>query len=97
MRSFVTCAPSPSIIRVIKSGRVRWEGSVERMGGMRVAYNILVGRPEGKGPRRRPRCRWKYNARMDIREIWTGVCVCVCVCVWTGFVWLCIGTISGLL
>jgi hypothetical protein len=39
---------SPSIIRVIKSRRMRWAGHVARMGEVRGAYNILVGRPEGR-------------------------------------------------
>jgi hypothetical protein len=34
---------SPSIIRVIKSRRMRWVGHVARMGEVRNAYNILVG------------------------------------------------------
>jgi hypothetical protein len=33
------------------------------------AYNILVGKPEGKRPLRRPRHRGKDNIKMDIREI----------------------------
>jgi hypothetical protein len=28
---------------------------------MRNAYKILVGKPEGKRPLRRPRHIWKYN------------------------------------
>jgi hypothetical protein len=39
-RSFVTC-------RIIKSRRMRWEENVARMGEMRNAYNILVGKLEG--------------------------------------------------
>jgi hypothetical protein len=38
---------SPSIIRVIKTRRMRWAGHVARMGEVRDAYNMLVGRPEG--------------------------------------------------
>jgi hypothetical protein len=34
---------SPSIIRVIKTMRIRWAGNVVRMGEVRGAY-ILVGR-----------------------------------------------------
>jgi hypothetical protein len=34
---------SPSIIRVIKTRRMRWAGHVARMGEVRGAYNILVG------------------------------------------------------
>jgi hypothetical protein len=29
----------------------------------------LVGRPEGKRPLGRSRCRWKDNIKMDLREI----------------------------
>jgi hypothetical protein len=35
---------SPSIIRMIKSRRMRWEGHVERMGEKRNVYRILVGK-----------------------------------------------------
>jgi hypothetical protein len=36
---------------------------------MRNAYNLLVGKPEGKRSLGRPRRRWECNIRMDIREI----------------------------
>jgi hypothetical protein len=36
------------------------------------AYNILVGRPEGRRPLRRPRLRWEDNIKMDLREIGFG-------------------------
>jgi hypothetical protein len=38
---------SPSIIRIIKSKRMRWAGHVARMEIMN-AYRLLVGKPEGK-------------------------------------------------
>jgi hypothetical protein len=41
---------SITIIRVIKSRRMRWAGHVARMGKGRGAYRILVGRPEGRRP-----------------------------------------------
>jgi hypothetical protein len=41
---------SASIIRMMKSRRMRWEGHVARIGGKRNAYKILVGKPEGKRP-----------------------------------------------
>jgi hypothetical protein len=44
---------SPSIIRIIKSGRMRWGGHVARMGEKRNAYRILVRKPEGKRPTRK--------------------------------------------
>jgi hypothetical protein len=50
-----------------------------------------VGKPEGKRPLGRPRRRWEDNIRMYSREIgWGGV-------VWTGLMWLRIGTSGGLL
>jgi hypothetical protein len=38
---------SPSIIRMIKSRRMRWAGHVARMWEKRNAYRILVGKPLG--------------------------------------------------
>jgi hypothetical protein len=38
------------------------------------AYRILVGKPEGKRPLGRPRCRWVDNIKMDLRDIgWDGM------------------------
>jgi hypothetical protein len=39
------------------------------MGEKMLAYRILVGKPEGKRPLGRPRCRWVDNVKMDLREI----------------------------
>jgi hypothetical protein len=39
---------SPSMIRIIKSWRMRWAGHVARMGEKRNGYRLLVGKPEGK-------------------------------------------------
>jgi hypothetical protein len=36
---------------------------------MRNAYNILIRKPKGKRPFRRPRHRWEDNIRMDLMEI----------------------------
>jgi hypothetical protein len=42
-------------------------------GETRNAYRILVGKPEGKKPLGRPRCRWVDNIKMDLGEIgWDG-------------------------
>jgi hypothetical protein len=45
---------SPNIITVIKSRRLVWAGLVSLMGEVRNAYNILVGKPEGKRLLERP-------------------------------------------
>jgi hypothetical protein len=59
---------SPSIIRVIKSRRLRCAGHVARMGEKRKAYKLLVEKPEGTRPLGRPRRRWVDNIRMDLGE-----------------------------
>jgi hypothetical protein len=68
---------SPSIIRVITARRIRWAGHVARMGEMRGAYNILVGRPKGMRPLGRPRRRWEDNIKMDLKEIVLGDVDCI--------------------
>jgi hypothetical protein len=79
---------SPDIIRQTKSRRMRWAGHVARMGEGRNVYRVLVGKPEGKRPLGRPKSRWEDGIRMDLMEIgWE---------VWSGFVWLRIGTGGGL-
>jgi hypothetical protein len=65
---------SPSLIRMIKSRRMRCAGHVARMGEKRNAYRILVGTPEGKRPLGRPIRRWVDNIKIDLREIgWNGM------------------------
>jgi hypothetical protein len=39
---------SPSILRIIKSRRMRWAGHVARKGDKRHEYRLLVGKPVGK-------------------------------------------------
>jgi hypothetical protein len=39
---------SPNIIRVIKSGRMRWAGHVARVVERRGVYRVVVGKPAGK-------------------------------------------------
>jgi hypothetical protein len=44
------------------------------MGEKRDAYRLSVGKPEGKRPPRRPRCRWVDNIRIDLIEVrWDDV------------------------
>jgi hypothetical protein len=56
--------------------------------GKRNAYRIFVGKPERKKPLERPRCKRVDNIKMDLR--WDGE-------IWTGFIWLGIGTGAGFL
>jgi hypothetical protein len=60
---------SLNIIQVIKLRRIRLVGHVAQMGEVRNAYSILVGKPEGKRPFRRPRDRYEDNITIDFREI----------------------------
>jgi hypothetical protein len=58
-------------------------------GEKRNTYNLLVRQPEGKRPLGRQRCRWVDNIMMDLGEVgWV---------MWTGLVWLSIGTSGELL
>jgi hypothetical protein len=57
------------------------------MGEVRGAYNILVGRPEGRRPLGRPRRRWEENIKIDLREIGFGDVdwiVFIGLRIWTG-------------
>jgi hypothetical protein len=75
------CTLCQSIIRIMKSRRMRWAGHVARMGGERNTYRLLVGKPEGKRLLGRPRRRWVANIRMML----------------TGLIWPRIGTGGELL
>jgi hypothetical protein len=60
---------SSNVLRVIKSRRMRWAGHVACMWEGRGVYRVLVGKPEGKRPLGRPRCRWEDNIKMDLMEM----------------------------
>ena len=62
---------SPSLVRVIKSRRMRWAGHVARM-VERGVYRVLVGKPEGRTPLGRPRRSWVDNIRMDLQKVGCG-------------------------
>jgi hypothetical protein len=65
---------SPSIIRMVKSRRMRWAGHVARMGEEKNAYRLLVGKSEEKRPLGRPRHKWVDNNKIYLGEIgWGGV------------------------
>jgi len=68
---------SPNIVWVIKSRKMRWAGHVARMGEERDVYRFLVGKPDGKRPLGRPRCRWEDNVKMDFQEVGCGGMDCI--------------------
>jgi len=63
---------SLTVVRVIKSRRIRWTGHVVRVGDGRGVYRVLVGKPEGKRPLGRPRRRWEDNIKMNLQEVGCG-------------------------
>jgi hypothetical protein len=68
------------------------EGKTPRLNSVYIWSNIyvyirvLVGKPEGKRPLGRSRCRWK-DIKMDLQEVGYGA--------WTGLIRLRIGTGGG--
>jgi hypothetical protein len=55
----------------------------------RRVHRLLVGNPEGMRPLGRPRRKWKYNIKIDFQELDKAVV--------TGWIWIRIGTVDGLL
>jgi hypothetical protein len=52
------------------------------MSDRRSTYRVLVGRPEGKRPLERPRCRWEDNIILKwLFTNWDDEA-------WTGLIWL---------
>jgi hypothetical protein len=65
MRNFILYF-SPSIIRMIKSRRMRCTRHIARLGEKRNTSNIFVGKLEGRIPVGRPRHRCLDNIKMDL-------------------------------
>jgi hypothetical protein len=63
---FHSLLSSPSTIRKIKEDAMGRLCSTH--GYNKITYRILVGKPDGKRPLGRPRCRWEDNTKMDLRE-----------------------------
>jgi hypothetical protein len=58
-------------------------------GGWEKRVEDFDGKVQRKKPLERPRHRWEDGIKMDLREIGWGV--------WSGFTWLRVGTVGGLL
>jgi hypothetical protein len=80
---------SPGIIRQIKSRRLRGAGHVARMGEGRNVYGVLVGKPEGKNHLKYKGVDGRMGSKWTLGRLVRGV--------WSGFTWLGIGTVGGLL
>jgi len=49
-------------------------GHVARTGESTGVYRVLVGKPEGKRPLGKSRCRWEDNTETDLQEVrWGGM------------------------
>jgi hypothetical protein len=68
---------------------MRWAGHLARVGEGRNVYRVLVGKPGRRRPLEIPRRRCEDGIKMDLRDIGWGV--------WSGFTWLSIWTVGGLL
>jgi hypothetical protein len=55
MRSFITCAPRPNVITVIRSRGLRWDAQERQV---MSPHNLIVGKPERNIPFGRPRGSW---------------------------------------
>jgi hypothetical protein len=56
------------------------DGAFSSDGEWRGVYGVLVGKPEGKRPLRRPRSGWEDNIKKIFEKCDVGV--------WTGLSWL---------
>jgi hypothetical protein len=65
---------------------MRWVGHVACTVKNRVAYRVLVGKPEGKRLIVRPRCKWEDNIKRSVRNLGD-----------MDWIWLRIGTSDRLL
>ena len=59
----------PTIVRVIKSRRIRSAGDVACMGEGRFVYRVLVRKIQGRRPQGRPRRRWEDNIKLDLQSV----------------------------
>jgi hypothetical protein len=75
---------------MIKSRRMSWAGHVVHIGVKRIAYRVLMGKPEGQRPLGRPRYMGRIIVKWFFKKYEEGVG-------WTEFIWLRIETSGELL
>lgn len=59
----------PDIVRLIKIGRLRWFGHVQRMPSYRIPLKLFEGWPDGRRRAGRPRGRWKDAVFADLKAM----------------------------
>jgi hypothetical protein len=57
---------------VIKSRKIRMAGHIACVGERKCVNRVLMGKPEGKRPIGRPKCRREGNIKMDPQEVECG-------------------------
>jgi hypothetical protein len=57
------------VIRIVKTGRIRWAWHVACMRVKIYAYSVVIRQAKGKRALRRPRHLWEDNIKMDVKEI----------------------------
>jgi hypothetical protein len=65
--SINTSHSSPNTVRVIRSKKMGVAGHLARRRGKNM-YRVLVGKPQGEIPHKRPRRRWDFNVKMALKE-----------------------------
>jgi hypothetical protein len=70
MRSLMVCTAHQILFGGQIENEMDWACST--MGERRGVYRVLVGKPEGKKPLGRHRCRWEDNIKMDFQEVGWG-------------------------
>jgi hypothetical protein len=78
---------SPSIVRLIKSRRIRWAEHVARMGERRSTYSVMMGKVRERDHLGYP----GVDGRIILKLIFSKWCVGA----WTGLSWLRIETVTG--
>jgi hypothetical protein len=63
---------SPTIVRVIRSTRMRWDGACTTYGEGRGVYRVFMGKHEGKRPLRIRRRRWENDIKKHLQEVGCG-------------------------